>query len=224
MVEIICEIGQNFAGDLEYATNLICAAKDNGADVVKFQLFDTDKIFSPLDKEYYFYMKHSQLSFEEVTKLTNICSELDIEFMASVFDLERLEWLEKLGVKRYKLASRSIHDLKLIAAIKATGKPIIASLGLWKGKRLPNFKAKFLYCVSEYPAMDVNLTHLDFCYRYQGFSDHTIGINKAIEAVDYGAGIIEKHFTFYKDMYGPDNKCSMTPRELRRLREYCDNR
>lgn len=222
MVEIICEIGQNFAGDLDYATDLIYAAKDCGANAVKFQLFDTDKIFNSLDSGYYDYMKHCQLSFDSVCILYDICGEANIEFMASVFDLERLGWLESIGVRRYKIASRSIHDKKLIKTIVATGKPIIASLGLWKSNRLPSFKADFLYCVSEYPAKDVDIPPLDFCYKYAGFSDHTVGIEKAMEAVDYGARIIEKHFTFYKNMYGPDNICSMTPKELGELRAYCD--
>lgn len=222
MREIICEIGQNFGGDLGYATSLIYAAVGAGADVIKFQVFDTDQIFDPTDI-YYHYSKHSQLKFKDVKKLKNICDSVGVEFMASVFDLTRLEWLETLNVKRYKIASRSIKDETLIQAIVRTGKPIIASLGLWDKPEFPNFDAKFLYCVAEYPALDVDLTNVDFT-KYAGFSDHTLGINKAIEAVKLGATIIEKHFTFYKNMYMVDNLCSMTPSELQKLRKVCDDK
>jgi sialic acid synthase SpsE len=85
MVEIICEIGQNHGGDLEVAKDLIRAAKENGANVVKFQLFDTDKIFSPTDL-WYNYSKKAQLSYLQTLDLSVYCNRLGIEFMASVFD------------------------------------------------------------------------------------------------------------------------------------------
>ena len=64
--------------------------------------------------------------------LDRVCKEEGIEFMASVFDVKRIRWLEDLNVKRYKIASRSIHEEHLINAVIETGKPVLISLGMWK--------------------------------------------------------------------------------------------
>jgi N-acetylneuraminate synthase/N,N'-diacetyllegionaminate synthase len=138
--------------------------------------------------------------------------------MASVFDVERIAWLEAVGMRRYKIASRSINDTELIAAVAATGKPIIASLGWWKESQFPRIEASrvdFLHCVAKYPAPldELALGSVDFD-RYAGFSDHSIGTTAACSAFVLGARILEKHMTLDKNAYGPDHACSMTPQEL----------
>ena len=142
--------------------------------------------------------------------------------MSSVFDPERMEWCQEIGVKRYKIASRSIYDKELINAIAKTGKDIIASLGMYKGRGFPRIntsgKVDFLYCVAKYPTSpeDLDFRSVDF-NRYTGFSDHTIGIEAALVAMARGAKIIEKHFTLNKKMHGPDHAGSMEPQELRQI-------
>lgn len=224
MIEIIAEIGQNHEGNLEIATELIHKAKENGATVAKFQVFDTDSIFSRKDP-WYDYSKKAELTYTKILALATICNKVKIEFMASVFDNKRIHWLEAVKVKRYKIASRSIYNTSLINSIKDTGKPIIASLGMWKEEKFPNFKADFLYCVSEYPALNISLENVKFDDKnYSGFSDHSLGIETSIKAIEKGARIIEKHFTYDKNAYGPDHICSMTFDELKELRRYCDKR
>ncbi|MFC1807380.1 N-acetylneuraminate synthase family protein [Candidatus Omnitrophota bacterium] len=225
MTEIIAEVGQNHNGDMHVARRLIHAAKSAGADVAKFQLYDAKKLFPKENNPWFDYNCKTELSRENVKYLKSECDRIGIEFMASVFDIKRIKWLEDLGVARHKMASRSIKDKELISALCETGKPLIISLGMWKGKRFPKFDTKakvdYLYCISEYPAelSKTDLQGIDFT-QYSGFSDHTIGISAAIFALSKGARIIEKHFTIDKGMYGPDHSCSMTPDELNQINNF----
>jgi len=212
---VIGEIGHNHMGYMRHAKLLIEEAKSCGADIAKFQAYNTDKIKKPWESRY-FELKLSEHTFEEFKELKEHCDKVGIEFMASAFDIEHLNWLEKLGVKRHKLASRSIYDTELIKAMEKTGKPIIASLGKIDSRGIPKIKnCEYLYCVSEYPAYISVLP--EFGKTYQGFSDHTIGTYWCREAVKRGATIIEKHFTLSKDLPGHDQKGSADPTDLKDL-------
>ncbi len=221
---IIAEIGQNHNGDMEIARKLISAAKEGGADIAKFQLYDVDSIF-PLTFEWYKEAKQAQLTREQVQEMADFCKKVGIEFMASVFDTERVTWCQDIGMKRYKIASRSIYDRQLIDAIADTGKDIIVSLGMYRDKGFPRIdtggRVDFLYCIAEYPTApeDLNFLEVDF-NKYSGFSDHTIGIEAALVAMARGARIIEKHFTLDKQMRGPDHLISMEPDELRQMVDF----
>lgn len=221
-MEIIAEIGQNHNGDMVLARELIQAAKAGGADAAKFQLYDARKLFSKTNNPWFKYNCKTELSREQTEILAGECRSAKIEFLASAFDAERVGWLEDIGVKRHKLASRSISDKALLSRLCSTGKPLLVSLGMWKGSKFPYMRMKgkvdYLYCVSKYPAAlsDIDLDNVDFA-RYAGFSDHTIGITAAMAAFARGARIVEKHFTLDKKMYGPDHQGSMTPDELKAL-------
>ncbi len=226
-MEIIAEIGQNYNGDMGLAKEMIKTAKASGADVAKFQVFETDSIFQKQDNPWYDYNCRSQLTRDEVFFLAEECEKNKIEFCASVFDAERVEWLETVNVKRYKIASRSVKDQPLISALVETNKPLIVSLGMWDSDTFPSFGddtvVDYLYCISKYPTQleDLNFSNVDFS-QYSGFSDHTIGITASIVALARGAKIIEKHFTLDKTMYGPDHQGSMTPEELKSLSGFRD--
>lgn len=222
-VEIIAEIGQNHNGDMELAKKMIWEAKGAGADVAKFQLYETRRLFtnSP-DYPWFEYNCKTELKKEDLKMLKEECDRAEIEFMSSVFDMKRVDWLEELGVLRYKMASRSIKDRALMEKIYSTGKPVIVSLGMWNGKSFPetpdNSKTTFLYCISKYPTKieDLKLGSVDF-KKYGGFSDHTIGISAPLVAMAMGARIIEKHLTLDKNMYGPDHAGSATPEEFKMI-------
>lgn len=220
-IKIIAELGHNHMGSMRHAKLLIDEAKACGADIAKFQAYDTDKIKKPWQSRY-FELKLSEHTKEEFKELKDYCDNVGIEFMASAFDLEHLAWLEELGVKRHKLASRSLYDTELIKAMEATGKPIIASLGRWKGEPIEIKNAEFLYCVSEYPAYITSLP--EFGNAYKGFSDHTIGTYWCREAIKRGATIIEKHFTLSRDLPGHDQKGSADPTDLKDLVVYARQR
>jgi sialic acid synthase SpsE len=222
---IIAEIGQNHNGDMDLAKKLIFLAKENGADVAKFQVYNARELFPRENNPWFDYNCKTELSREQVRFLAQQCRAVGIEFMASVFDAERVAWLEEVGVKRYKVASRSIRDKALIEAVCGTNKPIIVSLGMWEGNDFPRIFSSstvdFLYCVSKYPASlsDLRLGGVDF-NKYSGFSDHSEGTAASKVALSRGARIIEKHFTMDKTLYGPDHSCSMTPGELKELSDF----
>lgn len=217
-VKIIAELGHNHGGNLRLAKLMIEEAKKCKADVAKFQVYDTDKI-KKFYQSRYAELKFSELTKEEFKELKDHCDKVGIEFGASAFDPEKVKWLEEIGVGFHKLASRSIRDKDLILAMQATGKPIVASLGDWSEPVHPKItNAKFLYCVAEYPAkITNNMFPQNFGegFFYEGFSDHTLGMEWAMEAVRRGATIIEKHFTLDRRLPGHDQEGSCDPTELK---------
>ncbi|MBS0289679.1 MAG: N-acetylneuraminate synthase family protein [Proteobacteria bacterium] len=226
-IEIIAEIGQNHNGDMALAEKMIHDVKKAGADVAKFQLYDAKKLFPKENNPWYEYNLATELSKDDLNRLVECCDKAKIEFMASVFDEERIAWLEEAQVKRYKIASRSIFDNQLIDSLIKTKKPIIASLGFWKENQFPVINASkidYLYCISKYPTEfeDLKLSAVDFS-RYSGFSDHTIGVHATQIAIARGARIIEKHFTLDKSMYGPDHLCSMDSNDLKKICQFRDD-
>ncbi|MDD5109223.1 MAG: N-acetylneuraminate synthase family protein [Candidatus Omnitrophica bacterium] len=218
---IIAEIGQNHNGDMGLAKRMISVTKECGADVAKFQLYDVDLIFNK-DFEWYKEAKQAQLDHQQVIELKQECDRVGIEFLASIFDTTRLNWILELGIEKIKIASRSIYNKGLMAAAARSGKDMIISLGMYKGKKFPKIDTKgkvdFLYCIAKYPTplKDLKFSKVDFL-KYAGFSDHTIGIEASMVAMARGARIIEKHFTLDKNMHGPDHRCSMDPDELKKI-------
>ena len=227
---VVAECGINWLGNLEIARNMITVAQNCGADAAKFQLYDVDKLFPDKaimaqEKNWYEEVKKTQLSFEEVNWLAAYCQHIGIEFLASCFDLERLSWLEEIGVKRHKVGSRANKDKELIDAMIATGKEVLVSCQRsyltetsFHADKSP---IKYLYCVPEYPTPFNELEFDQIAFPpYSGFSDHTQGIEACIVAMSRGATIIEKHFTLDRSMPGPDMICSMEPSELRDLVQF----
>jgi len=226
-MEIIAEIGQNHNGEMSLALELIHAAKENGADVAKFQLYDARKLFPKEGNEWFDYNCKTEITRDQLGVLVEECNKINIEFMASAFDQERITWLEKANVRRHKVASRSLKDTNLLNSFAATGKPLLISLGMWEEEgRFPRIETSadllFLYCVSKYPTRlsELSFSSIDFCKTYAGFSDHTIGITAAQIAFARGAKTVEKHFTLDKSLYGPDHTGSMTPDELKALHKF----
>jgi len=237
--EIIADIGINHNGNINKAKRMILEACKTGVDVVKFQLYNPKKLLHPknfLAKNWETIL-NSELTKEQVVLLKAYCDKIGIEFMASAFDLERLQWLEDLNVVRHKIASRSIYDIEYVETIKKIGKPHIISMGwvdkcnnynesyydLWKrlGKDIyygNNDNVNFLYCISKYPTYNIDLKSFPNKYDYyDGFSDHTLTIDASKVAIARGARIIEKHYTFNKYSIGPDHYCSMDTEELKEL-------
>ncbi len=211
---VICEIGLNHNGDMKLAKRMICEAKNAGASLVKFQLYDADK--DEPNNPWHDYLKQCELSFDQAKMLFDYGADVGIEVFFSVDNVERVMWCEKIGVKRYKIGCSHNKDNDLIAYIWQYGKPTIISYqGNFIGERI----GTGLYCVPRYPAWisDDKCNEIEFPSTHDGISDHTIGIDAAKIALARGAGIIEKHFTLAKAMSGPDHCLSMPPDELREL-------
>lgn len=221
---IIAEIGHNHNGSMELAKELIHKAKECGADIAKFQLYDVSRILQP-DHPAYWDLDRSQLTKEQWLEIASECSKVGIECLASAFDTERVGWCEEAGVMRYKVASRSIYDTELLEKLVTIGKDMIISLGKVDDRGIPKInapiKVDYLYCIANYPTKlnELKLESVDFA-KYSGFSDHTIGVEASMAAIARGAIIVEKHFTLDKNMDGFDHACSAEPDELKRLVEF----
>jgi len=205
----VAEIGSNWEGDIEKAKRLIAECKMAGVDAVKFQMWRADDLYNGKYKEY-------ELDFKTVARLKGFCDGLGIEFFCSVFYPEAVEFLEILGVKRYKLATRTIKGSdrfsnETIKAVIKTGKPVIFSHTPYATSNWLN-----LYCVSEYPA-DPEDIDWDALLDTDGFSDHTLGIETALKYCKLNPdGILEKHVKL-PDSVGPDAHFSITTDELAEL-------
>ena len=218
-MKIISEIGINHNGDFKKTEELIRQSAIGGAGFVKFQLYSSMRVFGDDSRKQY------EFTFDQVQKIYKTCCYYDVEFFASVFDEEKLEWCEQLGVRRYKIASRTVvKEKELCKRIIKQGKPTYVSLGFWENAELPFNEENVAYfnCISKYPTSCSD--YVDFNYNDQviGLSDHTYGIAFALYNAAKGARIIEKHFTLNKSMDGNDHISSMDLAELKILREYGD--
>lgn len=213
---LVAEIGQNHCGDMKLARTLIRLAKQNGADLAKFQLFDSQK--------YYGHPVKAELTKDQAFKLFEYGKQQSIEVFFSVFDVERVKWCEEMGVARYKVASCMNHSRPLIDAVVATQKEFSLSCHRREDAYVPeSSKIARLYCVALYPA-ELKYFHfgkIEFPSEFQGLSDHSVGLDVCKMAIARGAGIIEKHFAI-DHKTGVDAEWSMTPTELRELRKFCD--
>ena len=235
-VFIIAEAGVNHNGSLLLAKKLVDAAKYAGADAVKFQTFTAKNVISKNAKKIEYQknnkkdnenqlnlLKKLELSNEEFVKLKKYCKIKKIEFMSTPKDLESAKFLNKIGLKNFKIGSGDILNKELLRYLGKTKKNIIASTGLANLNEINDIfkfigrkKGVFLlHCVSLYPApFDLaNLNTIKFLEKKFkvpcGYSDHTLGTNVALASIAKGAKIIEKHLTLNKTMKGPDHKSSL---------------
>jgi len=245
-VFIIAEAGVNHNGDIRLAYKLVDAAKEAGADAVKFQTFKAENVVSKIaekaeyqekttnsEESQYEMIKKLELSFEDFVKIKDYCDKKGIIFLSTPFDYESVDFLESL-VPLYKIPSGEIANLPFLEYIAKKGKPTILSTGMSTlgeveeaVKTIINVNSSLplvlLHCVSSYPAKyeDVNLKAiltLKEAFKLPvGYSDHTLGIEIAIAAVSLGAKVIEKHFTLDRGLPGPDHKASLEPDELRAM-------
>ncbi len=244
---IIAEAGVNHDGKLNQAYELVDLASKSGANIVKFQMFKSEKLVSRTAskasyqknfkiKETQFEMlKRLELKDEEFYLLKDYCDKTGIEFMCSGFDNQSVDQIKKLNVSFFKIPSGEINNLPYLRNIGKFNKKIIISTGVASIKEIhlaldvlikagtKKNKITLLHCSSEYPApfKDLNLSAIKTLKETfevnVGYSDHSIGIEASIAAVALGANIIEKHFTISKDYPGPDHRSSIEPKELTQL-------
>jgi N-acetylneuraminate synthase/N,N'-diacetyllegionaminate synthase len=233
---VIAEAGSNHDQNKKNALELIGVAAEAGADAIKFQLFRAETLYSRyVGKSIFEKTRSVELPPEWVPDLIDRCKSRKIAFLATPFDYESVDLLDRLGVPAFKWASGEITDIELLAHAAQKNKPIIISTGMCNltdielavraVKNENNDKIALLHCISLYPteAGDANLRMMDtlaktFGYPV-GFSDHTLGISVALAAVARGAKILEKHFTLDKKLKSPDHPFSLRPRELKSLVE-----
>jgi N,N'-diacetyllegionaminate synthase len=238
---VIAEAGVNHNGQLAEALKLVEAAKNAGADAVKFQAFNPSEVVrrdSP-KADYQEKMTGSgsqlemlerlKLSDSEFAELASAAAAVGITFLCTPFDVASLRMLVNLDVKAIKTSSTDVTNVPFMREIARTGRPMIISTGastldevLQTQKVITSqgagSRAVFLHCSSEYPAPpeESNLSAImsmkSALKTPVGYSDHTAGIGVAPFAVAMGASVIEKHLTLDRNAEGPDHAASLDPK------------
>lgn len=242
-VFIIAELSANHNGSLATAIETIKAAKRAGADCIKLQTYTADTMTIASDKDdfiikgtiwenqnlYKLYQK-AYTPWEWHEELMEVAKAEGLVCFSSPFDSTSVEFLEKLHVPAYKIASFEITDIPLIELVASKGKPIIISTGIAEQedielaletcRKMGNNNIALLKCTTSYPAPieEANMCMIkDLVDRYgviSGLSDHTMGSTVPIVATALGAKIIEKHFILDHSVGGPDASFSMDETEF----------
>ena len=243
---IIVEAGVNHNGSIEIAKKLVDEAVNIGADCIKFQTYKTENLVTKKapkanyqlkvtdEKESQFEMlKKLELTLEEYKDLISYCSERNILFLSTPYNIGDIDFLNSLGVSAFKVASGQIVEKPFLEYLAKQGKPIIASTGMAYLSEIDEAVRVFrdngnedfviLQCTTNYPSLesDSNLKAMismrDAFNCLVGYSDHTVSDVAILGSVALGAKIIEKHFTLDKNMEGPDHSCSADPEEMAEL-------
>ena len=245
---LIAEMSANHNQDFNQAVKIIHAAKKAGADAVKLQTYTPDTI--TLDcKNDYFCIKgtiwegknlyelygEAYTPWEWQPRLKKIANDLGMDLFSTPFDHNAVDFLEKMDVPVYKVASFELVDIPLLRKIAQTGKPIIMSTGMATLAEIDEAvsaireeggnQLALLKCTSAYPASpdEMNLRtipHMAGAFDVPtGLSDHTLDIAVPVAAVALGACIIEKHFTLSRANSGPDSTFSLEPHEFKGMVE-----
>jgi N-acetylneuraminate synthase/N,N'-diacetyllegionaminate synthase len=241
-VFVIAEIGINHNGNAYEAAQLIDAAAECGADAVKFQSFQTDRLLVCSRDRYaqqtgeesaYDLLRRCELSFSDQKKLKNHADMRGVMFLSTPFDTESADFLDSIGVQAFKIASGDITNVPLLRHIAAKGKPVFLSTGMSymdevieAVRRLRDGGSPeilLMHCTASYPApsVDMNLRALETLQSYfgllTGLSDHSKGILFSLAAAAMGAAAIERHFTMDRNANGPDHKASLDPKGMKKL-------
>lgn len=245
-VMIIAEAGVNHNGDFNIAKQMVDAAKEAGADYIKFQTFRPEKLVSRYAEKAEYQKKNTgadesqldmlnklTLSDDNFIDLKHYCDHIGIGFISTPFDLESIDFLETLDMDFWKVPSGEVTNLPYLESIAKTGRKIVMSTGMCDEDEICEAIAVIekytvpeivlLHCNTQYPTPfeHVNLKAMKTIAiktgRTVGYSDHTRGIEVPIAAVAMGARVIEKHFTLDKSMEGPDHKASLDPIELKAM-------
>ena len=229
-VTLIAEIGSNWEGSLIKAEQIIKECKNAGADAVKFQMWRPEDLYTKRNTNWES-IKKSELTFKKAKRIKKIADKYKIEFFCSTFYPEAIEFLESIGVDRYKVASRTClfkdpFSLETLKAQAKTKKLIIISMGMGGNKsKIAKIFSKnqksFCYCISEYP-LEFRKINWEKAKTFDGFSDHTMGITAAIvftilkKQNNASEIFIEKHVKL-KNSKGPDASTSIDTDQLKDL-------
>lgn len=230
-IEIICDIGTNFKGELNLAKTIIKECNFLGVNAVKMQLWKAKKLYPKNDIiwELYPNLEDFELTYEKAVELKNYSDKIGIDWFVSVFNPDDVKFLEEIGVKRYKVASSHADNIALLKKISGTRKPVIISINETLGilHRLKTYDMffkdnyKLLYCVSKYPTEpnDIDFSFFDrFKIQFfNGFSNHCTDLiipTSVCAIVSYQRlkeFILETHIMLHPMKYTPtpDACCSL---------------
>ena len=244
-IYVIAEMSANHGGSLDNALEIVRQSAKAGADCLKIQTYTADSMTINCDKDYfkikdglwdgynlYNLYQEAGTPYEWHKAIKDECDNNCIDFLSTPFDYEAVDFLEKLGVEAYKIASFELNDIMLIEYAASKGKPMIISCGMASieeiqdavdtCRRVGNDKIVLLKCCSEYPANweDMHLGNIpDMRNRFGvhvGLSDHSFGSIGAVVAVSLGARVIEKHVKI-DGIESADSAFSMTMDEFAQM-------
>lgn len=245
---IVAELSGNHHQSLENAVRLIDAAADAGAHAIKLQTYTAETItfnegqakfvIEDPKSPWFGYSLHELYSkaftpWEWHGTLFEHARKRGLIAFSTPFDPTAVEFLKKLDVPCFKIASFENGDLGLVRTIASAGLPVIMSCGMAPvGVLEPSVQAIresgcseliLLKCTSSYPApVEASnirtLPHLRELFQVPvGLSDHTLGIAASILSVAFGAALIEKHIVLDRSAGGVDAAFSLEPQEMKQL-------
>jgi N,N'-diacetyllegionaminate synthase len=232
---MIAEIGLNHNNDIDLTKRMILKAKESGANAVKFQTYNTEKLL-PESSPAFSIFKKLELSKVDFLEISAFCKKSDITFFSTPFCFESVDLLEEINVPCYKIASMDVNYYDFIRYIASKNKPVIISTGMSKLSEIcraietiektGNKQIIIMHCISKYPPSsdEMNMRMIsqliDMYPDYPiGFSDHSPSDTMAIVARVLGACVFEKHFTMDKNLDGPDHKISFDPYEFKTMKD-----
>lgn len=240
---IVAEIGINHNGSLDLAKKLIDVAIESGCDAVKFQKRTVEVVYSTeelaLLRESPFGSTNGDLKRalefgeKEYTEIDRYCRKLGIDWMASCWDENSVDFMEQFNPPCYKIASALLTDDQLLQHHRNYERPIILSTGMSTEEQIQHAvgvlgsdQLILLHCTSTYPAAaeELNLRVIETLKRTfpvpVGYSGHESSFLPTLAAVMMGANVIERHITLDRAMWGSDQAASLEPAAFERLVKY----
>ena len=241
-VYVIGEIGINHNGDLRTALALVDQAKAAGMDAVKFQK-RTPQVCTPRDQweverdtpwgrmTYLDYRHRVEFGAAEYRQIDEYCREVGIDWFASPWDIESVDFLGGYAPPAYKVASACLTDDGLLRALRATERTVILSTGMSSPEQirhavevLGSRNIVLCHATSTYPAPPeqlnlrmINTLQAEYPNVPIGYSGHEVGLQTTLCAVALGAVLVERHITLDRSMWGSDQAASVEPEGMRRL-------
>ena len=243
-IYLIAEIGINHNGDLEIVKKLIDNAKNANFDAVKFQKRTLDKVYSkealdakrdsPWGSTNREQKEGLEFSESDYKKIDIYCKKKNIEWFASAWDLESIDFLDKFNLKYNKIASAMIIDKEFLLSVASKKKHTFISTGMSTLNDIQqavnifkenNCSFELMHCVSTYPMKpeDANLNTIhDLKKMFNckvGYSGHENGVSVSLAACMLGISSLERHITLDRAMYGSDQSASLEFSGMKNLTE-----
>ena len=241
-IYIIAEIGINHNGDIELAKELINMAVECGCDAVKFQKRDIESVYSkevldshresPWGNTQRDQKQGLEFSIEEYKEIDNYCSKKGIDWFASSWDVKSQKLMRQFNFKYNKVASAMATNIDFLEEVASEKRPTFLSTGMTDIESIDkavkifekhNCEVMLFHTVSTYPAeeKDLNLKCINTLKeRFSlpiGYSGHESSVSPSIVAASLGAGVVERHITLDRAMYGSDQSASLEKRGLEEM-------
>ena len=192
----------------------------------------------PTTSQFELFKKFDKFGADEYRQLADYCKEIGIMFMSTPFDFDSVDYLDEF-MDIYKISSSDLTNIPFIKYIASKNKPILLSTGastlneikqaVRAIEEVSTVDIAIMHCVLSYPTdyNDANLLMIkDLVENFKeyeiGYSDHTKPDKDMVvltTAYNYGAKILEKHFTLDKSLQGNDHYHAMDPSDVRKFRE-----